>query len=178
MEEANKTYQEQKYKQLEKKYEILKRQWEAADSKANQIFLAKLQSTPGLVKYYTGLSSYESMKIIYDFCEPYIPFSKCKMKKLDVFIMMFIKLRLDFPFKYFAYQNDLSVKTISKLFHKCLVVVYRLLSGFVFWPDDLAHKTNSPAIFKKAFGNRSVFIMDCFEIFVETPGKILILCLI
>ena len=131
-------------------------------------------------KYFTGLSHFKTLKLIYKAIEKNLP--DCKLKQLNSFqilILTLLKLRLDLPFTYLGYKFNISTMTASTKFHECLFTNARTLSSelesFIRWPSVEVLKYYTPESFKKLFGERPAVIIDCFEIYIEKPCKPLIL---
>ena len=135
--------------------------------------LEDLRNKDKKTKYLTGFPDFDTMEIMYTEVERFLPYSiQGKLSKFDVFLITFLKLRLDLPFTYLAYKYSVSTKTISNLFHTAVVCIHQRLQSFVFWPDQQALRENTPAAFKNLFGDKNIFIIDCFEVFSERPGKV------
>lgn len=45
-----------------------------------------------------------------------------------------------------------------------------MFSGLIHWPDRETLQSTIPLTFPKAFGNKVTVIIDCFEIFIESPS--------
>lgn len=59
-------------------------------------------------KYFTGLSHFKTLKVIYKAIEKNLP--DCKLKQLNSFqilILTLLKLRLDLPFTYLGYKFNI-----------------------------------------------------------------------
>lgn len=91
--------------------------------------------------------------------------------KWEVFVMTLYKLRMDHTFCFIADKFGISVQTASKYFFLCLEILYEKFKNVVVWPEVEASYLNSPDIFKELFPDKFVVIIDCFEVFIQHPGK-------
>lgn len=139
---------------------------------AIKITLQELFVDTKKMKYLTGFPDFPTFEIIYKELEPFLPFTgNNKLSKFDVFLIVFMKLRLDLPFAYLSYQYKVTVKTLSTMFHEAIIVIYKKLNCFVFWPDKEAEIENTPQMFTNLLGKNRIIIIDCFEVYCERPGK-------
>ena len=125
-----------------------------------------------MVKYYTGLPSYELLKTIFEFVTVGLPswFFTSSCSVFEQFVIVLIKLWLNLGDQDLAYSYQFGIhqSTVSRYFNKWLDVLYEKLSPFVSWcKRDQLMKT-MPAEFRKNFQN-CVIIIDCFEVFTERP---------
>lgn len=122
--------------------------------------------------FFFGLSTFKTMKYLFEVLEPYLPESKNKLTKFNVFYLVLTRLRLNLSFKYLAYKFSVAVSTISKYFYDGLFVIYSKLRSLVYWPTRDNIKKTMPETFKRKFGTNVVIIIDCFEIFIEIPSTL------
>lgn len=122
-------------------------------------------------KFFTGLSHFATLEALYEMFEPYIVESK-KLTKFHILFLVLERLRLNLSFRFLSYQFVTTIPTISKHFRKCLMHIYRKLKNFVYWPDRDAIKKTMPLAFQRQFGDEVVVIIDCFEVFTETPTNV------
>lgn len=123
--------------------------------------------------YFTGLPKAGMLFLIHDYVASYL--SSHPNKALSTFqqlILTFMKLRLNLPFKYLSYRFAISPTTASDTFYKTVDVLYARFKHVVYWPEREALQKNVPACFRETFGNRVAVIIDCFEVFTETPSSV------
>lgn len=130
--------------------------------------MESLEHNPSKCLFYTGLP-YEKMVVIYNFVEPYITNHKSVLSKFQLFIIFMMKLRLNFLFTDIGHRFNVDCRTISRVFYKVLHVMYVRLKFCIVWPERETLKKNIPRCFKEYFGGKVTVIIDCFEIFTETP---------
>lgn len=51
-------------------------------------------------------------------------------------------------------------------------MLYYLLQPLIHWPDRQTLHDTMPSCFKEAFGDNATVIIDCFEIFIESPSNL------
>ena len=126
------------------------------------------------VKYYTGLSSYEMLKCIFDFVTIGLPagFFACTCSPFEQYIIILMKLRLNLGDQDLAYRFGIHQSTVSRYFNKWLDVLYKKLSVFVCWPERDQLMKTMPMEFRSNF-RKCVIIIDCFEVFIERPTSLM-----
>ena len=83
-----------------------------------------------VVKYYTGLPSYELLKTIFEFAIVSLPsgfFTSC----CNIFEQFLIVLRLNLGDQDLAYRFGIHQSTVSRYFNKWLDVLYEKFALFV-----------------------------------------------
>lgn len=123
--------------------------------------------------YYTGLPKSEMLFILFEKIKPHLPVHPNKvLSPFQQFILTLMKLRLNLPFKFLSYQFSIAPSTCSRLFYDCIDILFERLKGFVYWPTRESLKKNMPECFKESFEDKVAVIIDCFEVFIETPSKL------
>lgn len=123
--------------------------------------------------YHTGLPKNEMLFILFEKIKPYLPVHPNKvLSPFQQFILTLMKLRLNLPFKYLSYQFNIAPSTCSRFFYECIDILFNRIKGFVYWPTRESLKKNMPECFKESFGDKVAVIIDCFEVFIETPSKL------
>lgn len=140
---------------------------------ANDIKLENFKDDDDKTNFFTGLTTYKTMKYVFEVLEPYLPESEGKLTKFKVFYLVLTRLRLNFSFKYLAYKLSVAVSTISKYFYDGLFVMYSKLRSLIYWPNRENIRKTMPESFRRKFGTSIVIIIDCFEVFIEIPASFL-----
>lgn len=123
--------------------------------------------------YFTGFPKAEMFFVIYEAVAPYLSSHPNKtLSSFQQFLLTLMKLRLNLPFRYLAYRFAISPSTASETFYNCVDVLYNRLKNLVYWPEREALQKNVPTCFKETFGNQVAVIIDCFEVFTETPSNV------
>jgi hypothetical protein len=65
----------------------------------------------------------------------------------------------------------ISDTAVSRTFLKVLDVMYTRMGLLITWPERHNLRRTMPAAFKEGFGNKVTVIIDCFQVFIETPSK-------
>ena len=129
------------------------------DKKA--ISLEALERNPELVRYYTGLPSFLTLKTLYEYLLPHLP----KERALDEFKQLFVvfsRLRLVLPVKHLAILSDVHESTVIRTFHDTIGVMYLHLTPFVVWPDRQEIITDMPHKFVESIGRTMAVVVDFF----------------
>lgn len=107
------------------------------------------------------------------FLVPLMPDQKKKvLSPFQMFLLTFMRLRLDLPAQHLAHLFCVSPKTVYRTFNEMVSFLYANLSRSIVWPDrDTLHKI-MPHQFVESFGRRVAVIIDCFEIFTEKPSNL------
>lgn len=124
------------------------------------------------VAYYTGLSNFGTLMIVFDLISDRI-YNARSMTKFQMLLLTLMHLRLNLDFKDLAYRFGIANSTASNIFYNCLSALYSVLCGFIHWPDRLTISSNMPMCFKDVFGDRVTAILDCFEIFIQRPANLI-----
>lgn len=124
------------------------------------------------VCYFTGFLNYAMFKILFLSIAPNLS-SKKALSPFQQLLLTMMKLRLNLPLKYLAYRFGVCPTTASETFFGTVHVLYTRFNQLVHWPDREQLHKNIPSCFREAFGNRVTVIIDCFEVFTETPSKVI-----
>ncbi|XP_074546650.1 uncharacterized protein LOC141805465 [Halichoeres trimaculatus] len=128
-----------------------------------------LQNNDKKVKILTGLPTFSVLMILFDFVAPFLK-DDSGMTPFQQFMLTLIKLRLNFTFDFLSYYFSVDLITVSKLFKHCISVMHcRLVPILVIWPDRESFKKTLPCVFRNTPYEKTVCIIDCFEIFIEKP---------
>ena len=95
-----------------------------------------------------------------------------KLSKFNIFVMFFLKLRLNLYDEDIACRYGVHKSTVSRHFHKVLDILYVCTQDLIKWPDRETLRLTMPTSFKKFFGKCAV-IIDCSEVFMERPSNLL-----
>lgn len=95
-----------------------------------------------------------------------------KLSKFNIFIMFFLKLRLNLYDEDIACRFGVHKSTVSRHFHKVLDILYICTESLIKWPDRETLHLTMPTSFKKFF-RRCAVIIDCSEVFIERPSNLL-----
>ena len=96
-----------------------------------------------------------------------------KLTDIQVFMIVMAKLMLDNPLQEFAYKFDVSVATVSHIFLKWLAILDTKLKPLLKWPEREFLWISTPACYRSSFGKKVVVIIDCYEVFIESPSNLL-----
>ena len=77
------------------------------------------------------------------------------------------------PFENLAYRSNVSFPTASRLFQACMIVMAVKLQPFLKRPDREALWRTMPQCFQQSFGKKVTVIIDCLEIFIDSPLNLL-----
>ncbi|CAC5410779.1 unnamed protein product [Mytilus coruscus] len=141
-------------------------------------FLAIEDLSSEEVTFYTGLPNKPTFYLLYEHImsnrktvDPETGGRPQKLRGVDEFFMVLMRLRLGLLTQDLARRFNVSVSTCSKIFNKWIDLMYEHLNFLVAWPDRETVKCNMPDSFKRRYPNCRV-IVDCTEIFTETPQSL------
>ena len=137
-----------------------------------EISVDSLRDDVQKVRLYTGLPSFATLMTLFLFLEPYIPEStRISLPKGSKLLLVLIKLRRNFPVQDLAYRFGISKATVSRTFLAVLHVMFVRLQRYIYWPEREELRLTMPMEFRKHFGRKVCVIIDCFEVFIETPSN-------
>jgi len=90
------------------------------------------------------------------------------------FLLTMMRLRLNLPFQDLAYRFNISKSTASRTFDKWIDVVATVLKLLIEWPNREELQKTMPTDFVQVCGQKVGVIIDCFEVFIERPGDLLV----
>lgn len=129
----------------------------------------ELKENSNKLKYYTGLPSYSIFMVIYNFVSPFIAsHGHSALPKLQQFVMVLMKLRLNLGDQGLAYRFGVHQSTISRRFKIWIEVMFVQLKPMIKWPDRAVVTRTLPMVFRSHF-KKCICIIDCFEVFCERP---------
>ena len=87
------------------------------------------------VKCYTGLPSFEVLKVTFDFVAPHLKRRSFLLSKFQEFIMVLMKLCLNVPHQDLAYRFNVSRSLVSRGFSSWMLTMDIRLSTLMVWPS-------------------------------------------
>ena len=140
---------------------------------ATQLSEQSLERDDSKVKFYTGLPSFVTLKILFDFVNPYArEHHRSALTNFQQFLLILMKLRLNLLDQDLAYRFGVSQPTVSRIIKKWVDILYVCLKPLVMWPERGELGKTMPEDFKRAFP-KCVCIIDCFEVFCERPRDLM-----
>ncbi|XP_054594702.2 uncharacterized protein [Nothobranchius furzeri] len=131
-----------------------------------------LQKSDRKVNMLTGLSSYSQLMVIFNVIMPYLK-HKSSLTLFQQYILALIKMRMNLSFDFLAFYFSIDSTTVSKLFKHCVSVMYcTLVPSLVIWPERESLRESIPYAFRNSVFEKTVCIIDCFEIFLEKPSNL------
>ncbi|KAF4517273.1 hypothetical protein B566_EDAN008607 [Ephemera danica] len=141
------------------------------DALSNSLTEESLKNNNTLVNFYTGLPTFGVLMIIFKLAvKNYSQSHRNSLPPFSEFLLTLIKLRLNVPLKDLAVRFKIDESTACRIFHKWIDRLYVKLQPFVKWPERELLWANMPIAFKEAFGKNVAIIIDCFEVFIDTPS--------
>ena len=120
-------------------------------------------------RFYTGLPSYPVFVHLYLFLTPSL--TSCKLSKLsleDELFLVLVRLRLNLLLDDLAIRFKVTISVVSRIIQRWLNVMFVRLSFLISWPDRSICQQNMPVAFKETYP-KCRCVIDCSEIFIETP---------
>lgn len=137
-----------------------------------QLNETSLQNNDQNVHILTGLRTYSLLMTVFHFVAPYLK-HESGLTLFQQFMLALIKLRMNLSFDFLAYYFGVDLNTVLKLFKHCISVMYcRLVPSLVIWPDRESLRESLPHVFRNSTFEKTVCIIDCFEIFIEKPSNL------
>ena len=129
---------------------------------------AKLVDNKEKCHFYTGLAP-EVFDVTYtNLCKYAPPARKDSLSLRDQFFLTLVKLRRNIPFEMISDLTGPSESTVRNYFWRWIDIMNARLTFLIHWPDRDAIDQNTPTEFRAKFP-RLTSIIDCFEIFIQTP---------
>ncbi|XP_035994674.1 uncharacterized protein LOC118563656 isoform X2 [Fundulus heteroclitus] len=122
------------------------------------------------LQFHTGIPSVAIFLWLLSFVECVLPTSRVMSSK-SVLLCVLMKLRLNLQHQDLAYRFNVSLTTISDILNQGLPRLARKLCFLIQWPEREYLIANMPHIFKVSYP-RCSSIIDCFEVFIQRPGKL------
>ena len=131
-------------------------------------------SSKRFILFYTGLPNWDVLHSVFELVAPTEPVkTPTKLTQFQEFMLTLIKLRLNPPMEDLAYRFGVSLPTVSRIFHKWLVILDKRLRPLIKWPEREDLRKTIPECFQEAFGAKVAVVIDCFEVFIERPSALL-----
>lgn len=87
-----------------------------------------------------------------------------------------MRLQMNLTMQFLGYLFNVSSSTVSRVFENVLSIMdEHMVPSCVIWPEREDVKTSLPMCFRKHFPD-CISIIDCFEIFMETPSDLKAKC--
>jgi len=139
------------------------------------------------IKFYTGFPSYEHVKLFYEFLRPTAQtMTYCyasgeresrprarTMQLIDEVFMFLVRLKLGLYEQDLAHRFHIHMSSVSRKLITWTNYLYFLLGSQTIWPSSDDVKQSMPEGFRTLYPTTRV-ILDCTEIFVQTPTSLLL----
>ncbi|KAE8738902.1 hypothetical protein FOCC_FOCC015603 [Frankliniella occidentalis] len=134
---------------------------------------AGLENDQKKVHFYTGLPSFTLLMAVFNLCKDHVPSShRNVLTPFQEFMVVMMRLRLNLLMEDLAFRFGVTQSTISRIITRWLDVMALRLKSFIVWPEREVLIKTMPECFKKNFGTSVTLIIDCFELFIETPSNL------
>lgn len=149
-----------------------------------EITIEDIQDSDDKVLFYTGLPSYcifmSLFSTLLEFGGDKIGTTsieqkqdtgrKRKLRPIDEFFMVMMRLRLGLLVKDLEYRFKISSGTVSKIFNSWIAFLYKHLQSLIFMPSLAVMQNHVPKCFQSFRDVR--IVLDCTEIFIQTPSSL------
>jgi len=109
------------------------------------------------VLFYTGLPSLEILMVVFEHVSSYVTRKTLSLDRLQEFVIVLMKLRLNLPLQDLAYHFKVSHSTASQIFSSCPVVMDTRLFPLISWPEREQLRRTMPQCFMYSFGKKSLW---------------------
>lgn len=139
----------------------------------NELNESTLQNNDKQVLMLTGLPTFSILITLFNVVSPDLKM-RSALTLFQQFVLALIKLRMNLSFDFLAFYFGVDSTTVSKLFKHCVNVMYcRLVPSLIVWPERHILRKTLPNAFRNKHFEKTVCIIDCFEIFTEKPSNLL-----
>lgn len=143
--------------------------------KRTELNETSLQNNDQKVHILTGLRTYSLLMTVFHFVAPYLK-HESGLTLFQQLMLALLKLRMNLSFDFLAYYFGVDSTSILKIFKHCISVMHcRLVPSLLMWPDRESLKESLPHAFRNSTFEKTICIIDCFEIFIEKPSNLLTL---
>lgn len=159
----------------------------AAQLQVHRFGLERFSSDDDSIKFYTGFPSYQHILLFYNFLKPTAekmtycyasgilesrPTSRA-MQLIDEMFMFLVRIKLGLFEQDLAHRFLLHISSVSRKITTWANYLYFLLGTQPIWPSRSQINQSMPEEFQKLYPTTRV-ILDCTEIFVQTPSSLLL----
>jgi len=123
------------------------------------------------VNCFTGLASFATLMVLFNYLKEFIPVSD-SLTKFQILMMTLLRFRFNLSVLFLAHEFNISQPTVSRLLNSMIDVMYYRLKRCINWPERETLVKTMPMQFRKHFGTKCAVIIDCFEIFIENPSNV------
>ncbi|XP_077450112.1 uncharacterized protein LOC144068979 isoform X2 [Stigmatopora argus] len=92
------------------------------------------------------------------------------LSPFQVFLLTFMRLRLDLPVQHLAHIFSISASTANSTFRDTVSFLYANLRPCITWPSRNILQKTTPIQFAEAFGSKVVVIVDCLRVRTQKPA--------
>ena len=124
------------------------------------------------VHYYTGFSNSDLLQYTFEFVMKKLADGEKRSYCWRSFIIVLLKLRLNLGLQDIVFRLNVSVATVSRLFHETLDIMLTRLEWLIKWPAREELWKTTPNCSRASYGTKVVAIVDCYEIKIETPSHL------
>ncbi|XP_025078800.1 uncharacterized protein LOC112554937 isoform X1 [Pomacea canaliculata] len=149
--------------------------------------LERFSQDDGKIEFYTGFSNYNTLKIFYEYIEPYAngmyqSYGKSgdklymrrangNMQLIDELFMFLVRLRLGLLLTDLSDRFGISVSSVSTKINAWANFLYTILGSMNIWLSREEINEYMPVDFRATFPNTRV-IVDCTELFMQNPSSL------
>ena len=130
-----------------------------------------LEKNNAMLKFYTGIPEWSIFIALFNLVSSEIHGS-AKLTNFEMFVLFFMKIRLNLFEEDLAYRFDVHRTTVSRVFRRILNLLAVKTKDLIVWPDRDTLRLTMPTVFRKFFRQCCV-IIDCTEVFIERPSNLL-----
>lgn len=146
------------------------------DLESKCISMNALEDNENVVKFYTGLADYDTLKAVFDLCCDRLPSTaehgSHKLINHNELLLTVMKLRLNLKNADLAFRFGVAESTVTRIIHKRINILYIALKFLIRWPTREEVRATLPECFRSKFC-KAVVIIDCTEIFIEQAMNLL-----
>lgn len=143
---------------------------ELASAKLTECSLA---GNDNKVNFLSGLPTHYILMQLYNFVSPRLNEThRSSLTKFQQLLMTLMKLRLNVSNELLGFLFNVRQSTVSRIFLNTLDVLYVMMQPLIIWPGRDELRKTMPMEFRRYLESKVVVIIDCFEVYIETPSNL------
>ena len=129
-----------------------------------------IEANDKLTKFYTGLPTWPVFLHLFLFLNVSTTSPLSRLSPENELLLVLVRLRLGLLYKDLAVRFNVCLSAVTRIVNKWINLMYTRLSFLIAWPEQDVCRLNLPTAFKETYPQCRC-IIDCSEIFIETPAN-------
>lgn len=129
-----------------------------------------IEGNDARTKYYTGLPNYATFQLLLKHTEKEMARNMIRLSPANELFLTLVKLRQNPGMEDLAYRFNISLTSVTSIFHSWIDALYTKLCGMIIWP--ITDHLELPPVFQNKVFQRVRCIIDCTEFFIQRPSSL------